>query len=80
MFSAIPFDQGHEQENKIVKRSDGIIGMTENPDAFRRWMLSEPEIARLLKQFEEKYISDEEICMPEYCQHHDQGLSTKNTF
>ena len=53
-FSAIPFDQAHEQENNIVKGSGGAVGLTENPVAFRRWMLSGPEMARLLKQFEEE--------------------------
>ena len=57
-FSAIPFDQAHEQENKIVKGSGGAVGLTENPVAFRRWMLSGPEMARLLKQFEEEYLTD----------------------
>ena len=42
-FSAIPFDQAHEQENKIVKGSGGAVGLTENPVAFRRWMLSGPD-------------------------------------
>ena len=28
-FSAIPFDQAHEQENKIVKGSGGAVGLTE---------------------------------------------------
>lgn len=34
-FSAIPFDQAHEQENKVVKSAGGAIGLTENPVAFR---------------------------------------------
>ena len=33
-FSAIPYDQGHEQENKIVKGSGGVIGLTEVPMLF----------------------------------------------
>ena len=48
-FSAIPFDQAPEQENKIVKGCGGVIGLTENPTAFRGWMLSGPEMGRLLK-------------------------------
>ena len=48
-FFTIPFDQGHEQENKIVKGSGDVIGLAKNPDAFRRWMLSGPEMARRLK-------------------------------
>ena len=57
-FSAIPIDQTHEQENALVKWSSGFIGLTENPAAFRRWMLSAPELARLKKQFEEQYFPD----------------------
>lgn len=34
-FSAIPFDQAHEQENKTVKSAGGAVGLTENPIAFR---------------------------------------------
>lgn len=79
-FSAIPFDQAHEQENKIVKGSGGAVGLTENPVAFRRWMLSGPEMSRLLKQFEEEYLPDDDTGIPEYFQHHEQGLSTQKTF
>ena len=35
-FSAIPFDQAHEQENKVVKSAGSAVGLTENPVAFRR--------------------------------------------
>ena len=68
-FSAIPIDQAHEQENALVKGSGGCIGLTENPAAFRHWMLSVPELARLKKQFEEQYLfntdSDQEFIIKE---------------
>ena len=35
-FSAILFDQTHEQENKVVKSAGGAVGLTENPVAFRQ--------------------------------------------
>ena len=35
VFSAIPIDQAHEQENRIVKDSGGAVGLTENPVDFR---------------------------------------------
>ena len=57
-FQTIPVDQAHEQENAYIKGSGGCIGLTENPVAFRRWILSGPELARLQKQFEEQYMSD----------------------
>ena len=34
-FSAMPLDQAHEQENKIIKGVGGAAGLTENPVAFR---------------------------------------------
>lgn len=39
-FSAIPLDQAHEQENKIIKGVGGAVGLTENPVAFRYQSLS----------------------------------------
>ncbi|XP_061894509.1 uncharacterized protein LOC133644183 [Entelurus aequoreus] len=75
-FSAIPLDQAHEQENKNVKGSGGAVGLTENPTAFRRWMLTGPEMARLIKEFEEEYLQDDK----ESFQHHEQGLGTQKTF
>ena len=41
-FSAIPIDQIHEQENKIVKGVGGAVGLTENPSAFRYVILQQP--------------------------------------
>ena len=49
--------------------------------AFRRWMLSGPEMARLLKQFEEECLPDYDIENPDNFLHHEQGLaSQKKTF
>ena len=51
-FSGIAIDQAHEQSNAAVKGDGGAIGITEDPSAFRRWMVSGPEISRLVKQYE----------------------------
>ena len=79
-FSAIPFDHAHEQENQSVKGSGGCIGLTENPVAFRRWVLLGPELSRLQKQFEKELYSDEDPDNPQNFQNHEQGLSTQRTF
>ena len=79
-FSAIPFDQAHEQENNIVKGSGGAVGLTENPVAFRRWMLSGPEMAILLKQFEEEYLTDYDVENTETSHHHEHGMASQKTF
>lgn len=51
-FSSIAIDQAHEQNNAMVKGDGGAVGLTENPNALRRWMMSGPEIARLVNEFE----------------------------
>ena len=50
-FLSIPIDQIHEQENAKVKGKGGVIGLTENPTALRRWMivvLSWPDVFQSL--------------------------------
>ena len=44
-FSSIPIDHAHKQNNALVKGEGGAVGLTENPSALRRWMVSGPEIA-----------------------------------
>lgn len=79
-FSAIPIDQAHEQENRTVKGQGGAVGLTENKIAVRRWMLSGPELARLLKEFQDQYIEDDDSDSPRKYLHHEQGLASQKTF
>ena len=75
-FSAMPIDQAHEQNNAIVKGSGGAVGLTQNPSAFRKWLLAGPEQARLIQEFEEQFVIEKEG----EGFHHDEGLSTQKTF
>ncbi len=43
-FSAMAIDQAHAS----VKGDGGAVGLTENLAALRRWMVSGPEMARLI--------------------------------
>ena len=54
-FSAIAIDQAHPQNNKIIKEDCGAIGLTEDPSALRRWVVTSPEISQILEQFEDSY-------------------------
>ena len=47
-FFAIATDQGHEQNNA----DGGAVGLTANPAALKRWMVSGPEMARVIGEFE----------------------------
>ena len=79
-YSAIPIDQAHEQENKVVKASGGAVGLTENPVAFRRWMTAGPELARLLRQYKDGYLHDDDPEKPANFEQHEQGLAAQKTF
>ena len=79
-FPAIAIDQAHEQENKDVKTAGGAVGLTENPIAFRRWMLSGPETARLLFQFDQEYLTDNDPDHPRNYQNHEMGQASQRTF
>ena len=48
----------HVQNDAMVKREGGAVGLTENPNALRRWMLSGPEMERLINEFEAGMVPD----------------------
>ena len=51
VFSSIQIDQAHEQNNACIKGDGGAVGLTDNPAAFRRWMIAGPETARVIEEF-----------------------------
>ena len=51
-FSSMGIDQCHEL-NKLVKGDGGAIGLTEDEDKLRKWMVCGPEVASIVKEFEE---------------------------
>ena len=75
-FSSMPIDQAHEQNNEFVKGSGGAVGLTENPSAFRRWMVAGPEKARILTEFESQFLESKEHSN----QQHEQSHSTQQLF
>lgn len=76
-FSSMPIDQAHEQNNELVKGAGGAVGLTENPVAFKRWMVAGPEQARLLTEFESQF---QEVVDPKCFKHHKQCLSSQELF
>ena len=77
VFSSIPIDQAHEQNNALIKGDGGAVGLTDNPSALRRWMIAGPEIAAAIQEFEEDHLNST-IQMD--TQHHDQIDSVQATF
>ena len=54
-FSAFAHDQVHEQLNAMVKGDGELIGITESESALKSWMVTGPEVARLLTEYEGKH-------------------------
>ena len=77
-FSSILIDKIHEQENTKVKGKGGVIGLTENPTALRRYMICGPELARCISEFESPAWSDENNT--QLLPHHEEGLASQLSF
>ena len=77
LFSSIPIDQAHEQNNACIKGDGGAVGLTENPRALNRWMVAGPEVAKALEEFQQEY---EMWGRSSDTRHHDQTLSVQSSF
>ena len=74
-FSAMAIDQCHEQSNATVEGDGGIIGLTQDEHALRRWMVSGPEVARVIEEFE-----DLQMAHSATLKHHQQTLGVQTAF
>jgi len=78
LFSSIALDHGHEQNNAAVKGDGGVVGLTQNFEALRRWMGAGPELVRGTAEFEaciaELHKRTSEV------RHHDQTKSIQMIF
>ena len=77
VFSAIPIDQAHEQNNACIKGDGGVVGLTDNPSALRRWMVAGPEVARVIEEFHEEH---HRCGIKVDTRHHDQTPSVQTSF
>ena len=77
VFSNIAIDQAHEQNNACVKGDGGAVGLTQNPQALRRWMVSGPEMARLISEFQASMEKPEKKSNHK---HHEQTQSIQMEF
>ena len=67
-FSAIAIDHAHEQNNAKVKWDVGAVGLTENPAALYRWMVSGSEMTRIIEEFEDSIEKKQNA----YCSYQEQ--------
>lgn len=78
-FSSMAIDQAHEQNNATVKSDGGAVGLTQTPEALRRWMVAGPELVRMTAEFE---ASTEGMHrgMTSETRHHEQTKSSQMIF
>ena len=79
VFSSIDIDQAHEQNNAMVEGDRGAVGLTKNPTTLQRWMISGPEVARLIAEFEASSDTEERM-KPGSTKHHEEAISTQLSF
>ncbi|KAK3910810.1 putative 1-aminocyclopropane-1-carboxylate oxidase [Frankliniella fusca] len=76
LFSALALDQAHEQVNAQLKGDGGMVGLTENVEALRKFMLSGPELSQMVVAFEEGLLSEAKNII----NHHSDTKSAQKTF
>ena len=77
IFSHIELDHNHEQINAKIKGVGGAIGLTENNSSLAKWLITGPEISRMIEEFESMNS------VPEFgsvLEHHDSNLSAQKPF
>ena len=57
-FSNIGVDQGHEQNNKLIKIEGGAIGIFDNPKTLLRWAVAGPIVAQICRDAEEEEVKE----------------------
>ena len=77
---AISIDQAHEQNNKRVNDQGGIIGLTANESALNRWIVTEPQIAEMLKQFKASIGNVANEHEENKATHHEEGETFHKQF
>ena len=77
---SLEYHHAHKQKNKLFK-GDGGAGLTENSSQLLRWMVSGPEVARLVNEFE--WLLEVTKCdqgkKPD-CRHHEQMKGVQKAF
>ena len=79
VFSSMAIDQAHEQNNAAVKSDGGAVGLTQTPNALRRWMVAGPELVRMTTEFEAS-MEGRKIRMDQDTRHHEQTKSSQVIF
>ena len=59
-----------------MKGVGGIIGLTENRGMLERWIVTGPEMSRVIEEFTGEHVYDDDIELP----HHEEGHASQYQF
>ena len=78
----MPFDQVHEQNNKIIKGTGGASNFPNQQDdsALLRWEMCGPEIARMVSEFEDSAKANTTSDESNASRHHEDNESFRAAF
>ena len=77
-FSNMHLNQNHEQLNVYLKKSGGIVGLTEDPAALKRFLVCAPLVSEQCKDFEASSIDSNGESSTE--KHHAESLYMQQRF
>ena len=75
-FSSIEPDHAHKQNNKIIKRDGGAVGLFDNEDALMEWATCGPIKAAMLRDLFDDDLDEDE----NFCHHHENSDSFEKRF
>ena len=73
-------DQEHAKNAALIKAGGGAVGITENPNALRRWMVSGPEVARVISEFESGILAQISRSKKNNLKYHEETPSIQSAF
>ena len=82
LFSAISLNQAHEQVNACIKGDGGAVGLTDDPNALRHWMVAGPEVAQAIGEFQAamEAVQRDNTEEPLESGHHEENESWQKLF
>ena len=76
-FSAIAIHQAHNQNNAVAKGDCGAVGLAENASVLLRWMVSGPEMACIIEEFQ---ASTDKVGTATDTRHHEESNPVQVSF
>ena len=78
VFLSMALDQAHEQNSADINSDGGAVGLTQSPEALRRWVVAGPELVMMTSEFKASLERKHHKLLD--TSHHEQTKSFQVTF